>query len=71
MWPNPQETPDLVAYPEEILHEKLHFCPVYTMCFPFEVFFFNDCGETFYPIESLLNFINDDQYRDILACKDL
>ena len=25
MWPNPQETADLVAFTEEILHGKLHF----------------------------------------------
>ena len=25
MWPNPQETPDLVTFTEEILNEKLHF----------------------------------------------
>ena len=25
MWPNPQETVDLVTFTEEILHEKLHF----------------------------------------------
>ena len=25
MWPNPQETADLVTYTEEILNGKLHF----------------------------------------------
>ena len=25
MWPNPQETADLVTFPEEFLNEKLHF----------------------------------------------
>ena len=25
MWPNPQETADLVAFTEEILNGKLHF----------------------------------------------
>ena len=25
MWPNPQETTDLVTFTEEILNEKLHF----------------------------------------------
>ena len=25
MWPNPQETPDLVTFTEEILNETLHF----------------------------------------------
>ena len=25
MWPNPQETADLVTFTEEILNEKLHF----------------------------------------------
>ena len=25
MWPNPQETADLVTFTEEILYEKLHF----------------------------------------------
>ena len=25
MWPNPQETVDLVTFTEEILNEKLHF----------------------------------------------
>ena len=25
MWPNPQETVDLVTFNEEILNEKLHF----------------------------------------------
>ena len=28
MWPNPQETADLVTFTEEILNEKLHFFPV-------------------------------------------
>ena len=26
MLPNPQETADLVTFPEEILNGKLHFC---------------------------------------------
>ena len=25
MWPNPQETVDLVTFTEELLNEKLHF----------------------------------------------
>ena len=25
MWPNPQETVDLVTFTEEILNEKIHF----------------------------------------------
>ena len=25
MWPNPQETADLITFTEEILHGKLHF----------------------------------------------
>ena len=25
MWPNPQETADLLTFPEEILNGKLHF----------------------------------------------
>ena len=25
MWPNPQETSDLVAFTEKIFNEKLHF----------------------------------------------
>ena len=25
MWPNPQETANLVQFPEEIFHGKLHF----------------------------------------------
>ena len=29
MWPNPQETVDLVTFTEEILNGKLHFCEVY------------------------------------------
>ena len=29
MWPNPQETADLVTFTEEILNGKLHFCAVY------------------------------------------
>ena len=30
MWPNPQETEDMVTFMEEILNEKLHFlCNVY------------------------------------------
>ena len=30
MWPNPQETADLVTYTEEILNGKLHLlCSVY------------------------------------------
>ena len=29
MWPNPQETADLVTFTEEILNEKLHFCAVH------------------------------------------
>ena len=28
MWPNPQETVDLVTFTEECLNEKLHFCAV-------------------------------------------
>ena len=28
MWPNPQETADLVTFTEEILKGKLHFCAV-------------------------------------------
>ena len=28
MWPNPQETADLVTFVEEILNGKLHFCAV-------------------------------------------
>ena len=28
MWPNPQESADLVAFTKEILNEKLHFCAV-------------------------------------------
>ena len=28
MWPNPQETGDLVTFTEEILNRKLHFCAV-------------------------------------------
>ena len=28
MWPNPQETADLVAFTEEIFNEKYHFCAV-------------------------------------------
>ena len=32
MWPNPQETADLVTFTEEILHGKLHFlCSVNVM----------------------------------------
>ena len=30
MWPNPQETGDLVTFPEEMLNGKLHFlCSAY------------------------------------------
>ena len=28
MWPNPQKTPDLVLFTDEIINEKLHFCEV-------------------------------------------
>ena len=28
MWPNPQETADLVTFTEKILNGKLHFCAV-------------------------------------------
>ena len=28
MWPNPQETANLVTFTEEILNGKLHFCTV-------------------------------------------
>ena len=28
MWPNPQDTADLVTFTEEILNGKLHFCAV-------------------------------------------
>ena len=28
MWPNPDETADLVTFTEEILNEKLHFSAV-------------------------------------------
>ena len=28
MWPNPQETADLVTFTEEICNGKLHFCAV-------------------------------------------
>ena len=31
MWPNPQETADLITFNEEILNEKLHF-----LCSAFE-----------------------------------
>ena len=30
MWPNPQETPDLVTFTGEILNRKLRFCVVLT-----------------------------------------
>ena len=34
MWPNPQETPDLVTFNEEILNRKLHFlCSVLILSF--------------------------------------
>ena len=29
MWPNPQETKDLVVFTEKMLHGKLHFCVVF------------------------------------------
>ena len=29
MWPNPQETGDLVTFTEEILNGKLYFCAVF------------------------------------------
>ena len=32
MWPNPQETADLVTFTEENLNGKLHFCAVYFAC---------------------------------------
>ena len=32
MWPNPQETVDLVTFTEEILNGKLHFCEVKSTC---------------------------------------
>ena len=28
MWPNPQETTDLVTFTEEVLNGKLNFCAV-------------------------------------------
>ena len=30
MWPNPEETADLVTFTQEILNEKLIFCAVKT-----------------------------------------
>ena len=30
MWPNPQETEDLITFTEEILNGKLHF--LYSVC---------------------------------------
>ena len=30
MWPNPEETVDLVAFTAEISNGKLYFCPVLT-----------------------------------------
>ena len=39
MWPNPQETADLVTFTEEILNEKLHFCAVVISCEIFDISF--------------------------------
>ena len=38
MWPNPQETADLVTFPEEILNEKL--CFLCSVCI-YAPFYFN------------------------------
>ena len=34
MWPNPQETADLVTFTEEILNGKLHFLCSFSLMFP-------------------------------------
>ena len=36
MWPNPQETADLVTFTEEILNEKFHFLYSLKVLFLFE-----------------------------------
>ena len=38
MWPNPQETKDLVTFTEEIFNEKLHF-----LCNVTQVFYCKFC----------------------------
>ena len=38
MWPNPQETADLVKFTEEILNGKLHFFVVMTFFYFLELF---------------------------------
>ena len=38
MWPNPQETADLVTFAEEILNAKFHFlCSVEFVCFRLQI----------------------------------
>ena len=32
MWPNPQETTDLVTFTKEMENEKPHFCTVTVLC---------------------------------------
>ena len=52
MWPNPQETADLITLTEEILDEKLHFfCEV----FGFQDFIFNVFNRFFLTLSVLPN----------------
>ena len=32
MWPNPQETPDLVIFTKDSFNRKLNFCAVANIC---------------------------------------
>ena len=50
MWPNPQETADLVTFTEEILNGKLHF-----LCSDVSVEFRCSCQEFFLKIAALKN----------------
>ena len=45
MWPNPQETADLVTFIEEILNEKVHF---FVQCINFSQFTFSLFQITFW-----------------------
>ena len=62
MWPNTQETTDLVTFTEEILDEKLHF---FCVVFGFQDFIFNVFNRFFLtlsvsPNESINTFVLKD-----------
>ena len=60
MWPNPQETADLVTFTEETLNGKLHFlCSAYAQVSNHVDFFY--CGGDFF--KNWANFSISAKYR--------